>query len=106
MQGFQLTFFTRQDHQHKGHSLSDWLVKKARSMGFRGATAIVASEGFGHSRRIHTTHFLERAKQPVEVEMIVSEDEVRSFFALLKREELNLFYFKVPVEFGMSEDFD
>ncbi|MGY0219770.1 DUF190 domain-containing protein [Endozoicomonadaceae bacterium StTr2] len=106
MRGFQLTFFTRQDQYHADQTLPDWLVKKARSMGFRGATAIVADQGFGKNRHIYSHHILERPKQPVEVEMIVSEDEARSFFALLRREQLNLFYFKVPVEYGMSRDFE
>jgi PII-like signaling protein len=102
MQGYQLTFFTQQDHRHRGQSLAHWLVEEARAMGIGGATVIAASEGFGHHRRIHSAFFIELTDQPLEVVMAVTTEEVDRLFAKLKAEQVKLFYTKTPVEFGTT----
>jgi PII-like signaling protein len=102
MQGFQLTFFTQQDHRHRGKSLGHWLVEEARAMGLGGATLFAASEGFGHHRRLHSAHFIELSDQPLEVVMVVTAEEADRLFAKLKSERIRLFYFKTPVEFGTT----
>lgn len=102
MQGFQLTFFTQQDHQHRGKPLAHWLVEEARAMGIGGATLVAASEGFGHHGRIHSAHFVELADQPLEVVMAVTEREADQLFTKLKAEKVKLFYTKTPVEFGTT----
>lgn len=104
MQGFQITFFTRQDQRHLGAPLAHWLIETAREIGIAGATLVPATEGFGHHRRIHSAHFIELADQPLEVVMAVSADEADSLFARLRSEGVKLFYTKVPVEFGMTFD--
>ena len=103
MQGYQLTFFTQQDHRHQGKPLGHWLVEAARATGIRGATLIPASESFGRHRRIHSAHFIELADQPVEIIMAVTADECDRLFALLKAERVKLFYIKMPVEFGTTD---
>ena len=100
MQGFQLTFFTQQDHQHRGKPLAHWLVQEARAMGISGATLVAASEGFGRNRRIHSARFIELADTPVEVVMAVTGEEADRLFARLEAEKVKLFYIKTPVEFG------
>ena len=102
MQGYQLTFFTQQDHQHCGKPLAHWLVEEARAMGVGGATLVAASEGFGHHRRIHSAHFIELADQPLEVVMAVTAEEVDRLFTKLRAEKVKLFYTKSPVEFGTT----
>lgn len=102
MHGYQLTFFTQQDHRHHGKSLAHWLVEEARAIGIRGATLVAASEGFGHHRRIHSAHFVELTDQPLEVIMAVTAEEADRLFAKLKAEEVRLFYSKTPVEFGIT----
>jgi len=104
MDGYQLTFFTQQDHKHRGKPLAHWLVEEARAMGIGGATLVSAAEGFGHHRRIHSAHFIELADQPVEVIMAVTADEARQLFEKLKAEKVKLFYTKTPVEFGTTDD--
>ena len=54
MQGFQLTFFTQQDRNHKGRPLAKWLLEEARDIGIGGATLIPATEGFGHDRKLRS----------------------------------------------------
>lgn len=100
MNGYQITFFTQQDHRHKGKPIGDWLVHLAQELGLRGATMIPGGEGFGHHRRIHSAHFFELADQPQEVVMAVTEDEAQRLFERLRAEDVHLFYVKAPVEFG------
>ena len=70
MNGYQISFFTVQDHRHKGKPVGDWLVHIAKEMGLSGATLIAGAEGFGHHRRMHSVHFIELTEQPLEVVMI------------------------------------
>jgi len=100
MRGFQITFFTQQDHRHRNRPLAEWLVRAARDMGIRGATVIAGSEGYGQHRRIHSAHFFELAGQPQEVVLAVSQEEADRLFELLAREGVHVFYVKSAVEFG------
>jgi PII-like signaling protein len=100
MNGYQITFFTQQDHRHKGKPMGDWLIHLARELGLRGATLMAAGEGFGQHRRIHSAHFFELADQPLEVVMALSEEESNRLFERLRAEGAHLFYVKMPVEFG------
>ncbi len=104
MIGYQLTFFTQQDRKHDHMPLGEWLVQEARKLGSGGATLIVATEGFGHDRKLHSAHFFELTDQPIEVTMAVDEQEAERMFAHLKQESINVFYVKTPIEFGMTEE--
>ncbi|HEY9459510.1 MAG TPA: DUF190 domain-containing protein [Paralcaligenes sp.] len=102
MKGYQVTFFTVQDRRHDHKPVSDWLLELAKSMQLQGATLIGAETGIGGRHRFHSTHFLELTDQPLEITMIVSEDEcVRLFERLHAEPNLQLFYAKTPVEFGV-----
>ena len=98
--GFQLTFFTQQDHRHHGKSIAQWLMEEARAMGIGGATLISGDEGFGHHRRIHRVHLLNLSDQPLEVVMAVTADQADRLFARLNSERIKVFYSRTPVEFG------
>ncbi|MDE1942305.1 MAG: DUF190 domain-containing protein [Betaproteobacteria bacterium] len=101
MKGYQITFFTEQDRQHKHVPLAEWLMLTARELGLRGATRQAASEGFGRHGRLHSAHFFELGDQPQEVMLAVTEEEAERLFARLKEEGVHLFYVKTPVEFGV-----
>jgi PII-like signaling protein len=101
MQGFQITFFTQQDHRHKGKPVADWLVHLAQELGLRGATLIPGGEGFGHHGRMHSARFFELANQPQEVVMAATAEEADRLFERLRTEGVQLFYVRTPVEFGM-----
>jgi PII-like signaling protein len=100
--GFQLAFFTQQDHRHRGKTLAHWLVEEARALGIGGATLVPASEGFGRHRRIHSARFVELADAPVEVVMAATIEEADRLFARLTAENVKLFYIKTPIEFGTT----
>lgn len=101
MKGYQITFFTQQNHRHCHKPVAEWLLQTACDMGIRGATVIAASEGFGQHRRIHAAHFFELAEQPQEIIMVATEEETGRLFDFLKQEGVHLFYVKMPVQFGV-----
>jgi PII-like signaling protein len=101
MKGFQITFFTQQDHRHHHKPMAEWLMLSARELGVRGVTIVAASEGYGKHRRIHSAHFFELADQPQEIIMAASEEECDRLFAFLRKEGVHLFYVKSAVEFGV-----
>jgi len=101
MKGYQVSFFTVQNHRHHGQPIFHWLMHVARELNLRGATLIPASEGFGKHGRTHSAHFFELVDQPVEIVMAVSQDESDRLFERLRREDVHLFYVKTEVEFGM-----
>ncbi|GKS70103.1 hypothetical protein W03_21070 [Nitrosomonas sp. PY1] len=63
---------------------------------------IAATEGYGHAGRIHSSHFFELAGQLLEVTMAVTVDEADCLFARLRDENVQVFYVKTPIEFGMT----
>jgi len=100
MGGFQLEFFMEQNKRHRDRALYDWLLETARSQGIRGCTVFMGAIGYGHHRRIRSAHFFELADQPVEVTMVLTEEEADRLFAVLLDEKVHMFYVKLPVEFG------
>lgn len=101
MQGYQVTFFTQQDRRHGHQLLHEWLMNLAKSLGIRGSTAIVGAEGYGRHGRFHSAHFFELTDQPIEVVMVMNADQADRLFAQLEAEQVNLFYVKTLVEFGV-----
>jgi len=104
MFGYQLTFFTQQDRNHKGRPVAKWLVEEARAIGIGGATLTPAAEGFGHDRKLRSVHFFELTDQPLQVTMAVNEADAERLFARIKEEAMNIFFVKTPIEFGMTGD--
>ncbi|SFG98429.1 PII-like signaling protein [Pseudomonas syringae] len=100
MKAFLVTFFTQQNRRYKGKMLGDWVVDLAKEMGLRGATLSTGIEGFGHTGRLHSSHFFELADQPTEIRMAITEDESEQLFKRLELEDISLFYIKTPVELG------
>lgn len=102
MLGWQLTFYTRQDRKHGPLSLAEWLMQQARNLNIRGATLIAAGQGLGRDHKIHAARFFELGDQPVQVQLVVSEDEADRLFATIESEDLHIFYVKIPIEFGVT----
>ena len=102
MHGFQLTFFTQQDRMHRGVPLGQWLLAETQRLGIGGATLIPAAEGFGRDRHLRSAHFFELADQPLEVTIAVSEAEAELLLHRLQEEQINIFFVKAPIEFGMT----
>ncbi len=106
MLGWQLTFYTREDRKHGSGSLAEWLMQLARDLGFGGATVLAAGQGLGRDQRLHSARFFELGDQPVLVQMALSENEAARLFAAIEAEGLHIFYVKIPIEFGVTEQAD
>ena len=104
MRGFQVTFFTQQDRHHVHTHLHEWLMAEAQKLGIRGSTAVMAAQGYDHTGRFHSAHFFELADQPIEVQMAMTEAQCEQLFAVLRQEQVQLFYVKCQVEFGHVGD--
>jgi PII-like signaling protein len=101
MNGYQITFFTLQDRRHKGKQIGEWLLGLVSELGLRGASLHSGGESFGRGGRVHSAHFFELADQPVEVLVAATTEEATRLFDRLKAEEMDLFYVKTAVEFGV-----
>jgi PII-like signaling protein len=100
MRGFLVIFFTQQNRRYQGKMLGEWIVDVAKEMGLRGATLSTGIEGFGHTGRLHSSHFFELADQPTEIRMAITEDESERLFKRLEVEDISVFYIKTPIEMG------
>lgn len=101
MNGYQITFFTQQNRTHKHQPMHQWLIELADSLQIHGVTVVAAQEGVGGDHRVHSARFFELADQPLEITMLVSDEEGNQLMDRLKSEpDLHLFYSKMPVEFG------
>jgi len=103
MQGVCLKLFVSEVQRHGGKLLYEWLLEQARGMGIAGGTAIRAIAGFGRNGRLLEESFFELAADlPVEIEFLVSSDQVEQLLGLLKAENLQLFYVSMPAEYGIT----
>ena len=100
MKGYMVVFFTQQNRRYQGKMLGDWIVDVAKEMGLRGATLCTGIEGFGHTGKLHSSHFFELADQPTEIRLAITEDEAERLFKRLDSEEISVFFTKTPIEMG------
>ena len=102
MNGVHLRFYTVESRSIHHEPVHDWLLERARKMGIPGGSAFRAMAGYGRHGRLHEAHFFELAEEPVLVEFILSEQQADEFLALLEKEQLQLFYARLPATFGMT----
>jgi uncharacterized protein len=101
MNGICLKFYVHEFRKHHGILLYEWLLEQAKKMGIHGGSAFRAIAGFGRHGVLHEEHFFELAGDlPVEVSFMVSDDEAQRLVDLVKHEKLQVFYVRMPVEFG------
>ncbi len=84
--------------------LAQWLLNESRRRGVRGATLNGSIEGVGRDGKTHTINMFDLSEHPVQVALVVNEEEARGFFAHLAQQKVQIFYMKTPVEFGTSGD--
>ena len=102
MHGFRLSFFTQQGRTHGILSIAEWLLKEAKELGIKGATVNAAQGGFGRDGKYHSARFFELGEQPMEVQMAVTTEECERLFAKIEKEKLEIFFMKMPIEFGTT----
>jgi PII-like signaling protein len=102
MDGSLLRFYVHEDHRHHSRLVWEWLLEQANKLGIRGGSAFKAMAGFGRHHMLHEARFFELAGTlTVEVEFIVTDEEVRKLLELLQRDKVRLFYAHIPAHFGV-----
>lgn len=102
MNGSFLRFYVHEDQRVHHTLLWEWLLQQANKLGVRGGSAFRAMAGFGSHHILHEDHFFELAGTlTVEVEFIVTDDEVDQLLALLRKENVRVFYSRIPAAFGV-----
>ncbi len=104
MNGCFLKFYIAERRRHRGRLAYEWLLEEAKTCGLSGGSAFRALAGFGRHGRLHEEKFIELAGDlPVEVGFVVTEEEADRFLGHIAAQGLNLFYLRVPVEYGFTD---
>lgn len=80
--------------------LAQWLIEEAARLGLRGATLNGALGGLGHDGVMHAVNLFDLSDQPIQVTLIVSEEEASNFIQYLEKEQVHVFYVRIAAEFG------
>lgn len=98
-----LKIYVGEAQKHHGVLLYEWLLEQARKMGIPGGSAFRALAGYGRHGVLHEESFFELAGNvPVEVGFAVSAEEAERLLDLLRRENLRVFYVRIPAEHGIT----
>ena len=104
MKGAYLRFYTHENRKVHGMLFYEWLLEQAKKIGVHGGTAFKAMAGFGRHGVLHEAKFFELAGDlTVEVEFIVTEDEARKLFDVIREAKQRVFYACVPADFGVID---
>jgi uncharacterized protein len=104
MKGCFLKFYVAENRRYHKRLAYEWLLEEGKSFGLHGGSAFRALAGFGRHGRLHEEGFFELAGDvPVEVSFVLTRDEADRFLAHVAAEGLNLFYLRVPVDFGFTD---
>jgi uncharacterized protein len=102
MDGSFLRFYVHEGHRHRGKLVWEWLLEEANKLGIRGGSAFRAMAGFGRHHLLHEARFFELAGTlTVEVEFIVTDQEVNKLLQRVREERIRLFYAHIPARFGV-----
>jgi len=102
MQGSFLRFYVHEGQRHRGRLVWEWLLEEANKLGIGGGSAFRAMAGFGRHHTLRESRFFELAGTlTVEVEFIVTDEEVQRLLELVREEKIRLFYASVPALFGV-----
>jgi PII-like signaling protein len=102
MDGSFLRFYVHESQRIHHTLLWEWLLQQANKMGIRGGSAFRAMAGFGARHVLHEDHFFELAGTlTVEVEFVVSDDEAQRLIDLVRRQNVRVFFARIPARFGV-----
>lgn len=104
MEGYIVTFFTQQNRGQDGVSVARWIIEKAKQLGIRGATLLSGQAGFGHDGRFHSESIFDLEDRPLQVVLVLTQDECERLFAAIKEKQLSVFFTKTSAEFGNTSE--
>jgi PII-like signaling protein len=103
--GTLLRLYVHENRKHRHVLLYEWLLEQAHGLGIQGGTAFRAVAGYGRHGVLREEHFFELAPDlTVAVDFAVSDAEADALLGLLRREQVALFYMRLPIEFGALGD--
>src|SRR6185312_3143685 len=80
-----VTIFVNSTDQWHGRPLYTAIVQLCQSKGIAGATVVRCVEGYGSSRRLHTTRLLELSENlPVRIEIVDLSERIEPLLADLE----------------------
>jgi PII-like signaling protein len=104
MNGTLLRFYVHENRKHDHILLYEWLLEHAKKLGIHGGSAFRAIAGFGRHGVLHEEHFFELAgDMTVAVDFAVTDIEADQLLALVREENVRLFYTRIPIEYGIVE---
>src|SRR3954452_7301025 len=83
----RLTIFVGESDHYRHHSLVAEIVHRAQQAGLAGCSVFRGSEGFGASRRLHTSHLLSLSED-LPVAIVIVDDVARIQAFLPELDEL------------------
>jgi PII-like signaling protein len=102
MKGSLLRFYVGEGERLHGVLLWEWLLAEGNRLGIRGGSAFRAVGGFGRHHAVHEDRFFELAGSgAIEVEFVVTADEERRVFDLLRCEKVRIFFSRMPATFDI-----
>ena len=104
MNGTLLRFYVHENRKHDHILLYEWLLEQAKKLGIHGGSAFRAIAGFGRHGVLHEEHFFELAgDMTVEIDFAVTDAEADQLLALIRQENLRVFYARIPIEYGVVD---
>jgi len=105
MQGSYLKLFVPEGTRHHGNLLYEWMLQQAHQVGIPGGSAVRAIAGYGRHGRLHEQHFFELAGEvPIVLEFFAVDEAIESLLALLRGENISVFYVKFSAEGGLTSN--
>ena len=95
MKGTLLRFYVHENRKHHHILLYEWLLERARKMGIHGGSAFRAIAGFGRHGVLPVAR--------CDVRVSIGHDEAEAMLDLIRRENISIFYVRIPIEFGAIE---
>ncbi|HVC49489.1 MAG TPA: DUF190 domain-containing protein [Burkholderiales bacterium] len=103
MNGIYLKFFVLEKQMHQHMPVYEWLLEHAKKSGINGGSAFRTIAGYGRHHKLHEDRFFElQGDLPVEVVFAVSSEQSEQFLSDLRKEGLDIFFIRMPVEFEMT----
>jgi PII-like signaling protein len=82
--GKRLTIYCGEYDRYRHHSLAKVLVERAREEGLAGATMLRGIEGFGATRRLHTSRIVSLSDDlPVVIQIVDEADRIAAFMPIV-----------------------
>ena len=105
MQGSYLKLFVPEGTRHHGNLLYEWMLQQAHQVGIPGGSAVRAIAGYGRHGRLHEQHFFELAGEvPIVLEFFAVDEAIESLLALLRGENISVFYVNFSAEGGLTSN--